>query len=381
MRLTDDHETFRASVRQFVETEVNPFVDEWEAAGKFPAHELFPKAAKIGLLGLEYSTEYGGEGADHSFQMVAAEELGRMDSAGVGMAIGVQSMMATPSLHRFGTEEQKREFLAPAIAGEAVTSIAVTEPDTGSDVSRLRTRAERDGDDWVITGRKMYITNGTQADWICLLARTSDEGGYKGMSQIIVPTNLPGFSVSRTLNKLGNRSSDTAELVFDGVRVPVSNTIGEIGRGFQQQMAQFIIERMFAAYSAVGTCDKALARTREFVHERSVFGEPLASKQYVAFRLAELQAQVELLRSLNHAVCETHMAGEDITRLASVAKLTSGRLVREVADTCLQFHGGMGYMEETWTARLYRDVRLASIGGGADEVMLQVLARLDGLPA
>jgi citronellyl-CoA dehydrogenase len=381
MLLSDDHADFRASVRRFVDTDVNPFVDEWEAAGRFPAHELFPKAAEVGLLGIEYDTEYGGEGADHSFQMVAAEELGRMDSAGVGMAIGVQSMMATPSLHRFGTPEQKRRFLAPAIAGEAVTSIAVTEPDTGSDVSRLRTRAVRDGDDWVITGRKMYITNGAQADWVCLLARTSDEGGYQGMSQIIVPTDRPGFSVSRTLDKLGNRSSDTAELVLDEVRVPVSHTIGEVGRGFQQQMSQFIIERMFAAYSTVGTCDKALARTREFVHERSVFGAPLASKQYVTFRLAELQAQVELLRSHNRAVCEAHMAGEDITRSASVAKLTAGRLVREVADTCLQFHGGMGYMEETWTARLYRDVRLASIGGGADEVMLQVLARLDGLPA
>ncbi|MBM6546132.1 acyl-CoA dehydrogenase family protein [Janibacter sp. YIM B02568] len=381
MQLTQDHRDLAAAVRHFVDTEVNPFADEWEAAGRFPAHELFPKAAAVGLLGLEYDPEYGGEGVDHSFQMVAAEELGRSDTAGVSMAIGVQSMMATPSLARFGTPEQKAQFLAPAIAGTAVTAIGVTEPDTGSDVSRLRTRARRDGDDWVISGQKMYITNGTQADWICLLARTSDEGGYKGMSQIIVPTDSAGFSVSRTLDKLGNRSSDTAELVFDEVRVPVRNTIGEIGRGFQQQMSQFIIERMFAAYSAAGTCDKALARTRQFVHEREIFGTPLATKQHVAFRLAELQAQVELVRSHNLRVCEMHLVGEDITRAASVAKLVAGRLVREVADTCLQYHGGMGYIEETWTARLFRDVRLASIGGGADEVMLQVLARLDGLPA
>ena len=381
MRLTDEHTAFRASVRAFVETEINPHADAWEAAGVFPAHELFPKAAAIGLLGLEYEAEYGGEGADHSFQMVAAEELGRADVAGVPMAIGVQSMMATPSLAQFGTAELKRAHLAPAIAGEQVAAIAVTEPDTGSDVSRLRTRAVRDGDDWVITGRKMYITNGTQADWLCLLARTSDEGGYRGMSQIIVPTDSSGFSVARRLDKLGNRCSDTADLVLDGVRVPVANTIGEIGRGFQQQMQQFIIERMYAAYSAVGSCDKALERTRAYVAEREVFGQALATKQHVAFRLAELQAQVELLRSHNAAVCEAHLAGEDITRAASVAKLTAGRLIREVADACIQFHGGMGYMEETWTARFFRDTRLGSIGGGADEVMLQVLARLDGLPA
>lgn len=381
MRLTDEHTAFRASVRAFVDSEIDPHADEWEAAGMFPAHELFPKAAAVGLLGLEHDPEYGGEGADHSFQMIAAEELGRCDSGGVSMAIGVQSMMATPSLARFGTPELKRAYLAPALAGRAVTSIAVTEPDTGSDVAGLRTRARRDGDDWVISGRKMYITNGAQADWICLLARTSDEGGYRGMSQIIVPTDTAGFSVAKRLDKLGNRSSDTTELAFDEVRVPVSNTIGEIGRGFQQQMMQFIIERMFAAYGSVGSCDRALERTRAYVSEREVFGQPLATKQYVTFRLAELQAKVELLRSHNMAVCEAYMAGEDITRGASVAKLTAGRLTREVADACIQFYGGMGYMEETWTARFFRDTRLGSIGGGADEVMLQVLARLDGLPA
>jgi citronellyl-CoA dehydrogenase len=381
MRLTDDHDDFRGAVRHFVDTRVNPHVDAWERAGAFPAHDLFPEAAAVGLLGIEYDQEYGGLGADHSFQMVACEELGRIASAGVSLAIGVQSMMATPSLAELGTPEQKSEFRAPALAGSAVTARAVTEPDTGSDVARLRTRARRDGDDWVITGRKLYITNGVQADWVCLLARTSDEGGYRGISQIIVPTRTPGFSVSRTLDKLGNRASDTAEIVLDDVRVPVANTIGEVGRGFQQQMSQFVVERMYASYVGVGQCDRALELTRQFVLDRDVFGGPLASKQYVAFRLAELQAEVDLLRSHNRETCEARMAGEDITRMASVAKLTVGRLARQVADTCLQFHGGMGYIEETWTSRFFRDARLASIGGGADEVMLQVLARLDGLPA
>jgi citronellyl-CoA dehydrogenase len=297
------------------------------------------------------------------------------------MAMGVQAMMATPSLHEFGSPELKERYLRPAIAGTAVSSIAVTEPDTGSDVSRLRTRAVRDGDDWVITGRKVYITNGAQADWLCLLARTSDEGGYRGMSQIVVPTDLPGFSVVRTFGKLGHRCSDTAELALDEVRVPVANTIGAVGRGFQQQMRQFVTERMFAAYTTVGQCQYALDRTRAFAHDRQVFGRPLADRQYVAFRLTELQAEVDLLRSHNLQTAEALMAGDDITRMATVAKLKAGRLGREVADWCLQFHGGMGYLEETWTSRMLRDARLTSIGAGADEVMLQVLARLDGLPA
>ena len=381
MRLNEDHQALRESVRRFVDAEINPYVDDWEAAGRVPLHSLFPKAAKLGLLGLEYAPEYGGEGADHSFQMIAAEEYGRINATGVGMAIGVQAAMATPSLHELGTPELKERYLGPAIAGTAVAAIAVTEPDTGSDVSRLRTRAARDGDDWVITGRKVYITNGAQADWICLLARTSDEGGHRGMSQIVVPTDLPGFSVARTFDKLGNRCSDTAELVFDEVRVPVANTIGVIGRGFQQQMRQFVLERMFASYTTVGGAQHALDRTRDFVRDRTVFGTRLADRQYVAFRLTELQAEVDLLRSHNLVTCETFMAGEDITRMATVAKLKAGRLVREVADWCLQFHGGTGYLEETWTARMLRDTRLVSIGAGADEVMLQILARQDGFPA
>ncbi|WP_041841206.1 acyl-CoA dehydrogenase family protein [Actinoplanes friuliensis] len=381
MRLNEDHRAFRDSVRRFVDAEVNPHVDAWEAAGRVPLHDLFPKAAALGLLGLEYAETYGGEGADHSFQLVAAEEYGRMHATGVGMAIGVQSMMATPSLHEFGSPELKERYLAPAIAGTAVAAVAVTEPDTGSDVARLRTRAVPDGDDLIITGRKTYITNGAQADWICLLARTSDEAGHRGMSQIIVPTSLPGFSVARTFDKLGNRCSDTAELVLDEVRVPAANVVGQVGRGFQQQMQQFVIERMFAAYTTVGGCQYALDRTRKFVLDRTVFGRPLADRQYVAFRLSELQAEVDLLRSHNLVTCETLMAGEDITRMATVAKLKAGRLIREVADWCLQLHGGMGYLEETWTARLYRDTRLTSIGAGADEVMLQILTRLDGLPA
>jgi citronellyl-CoA dehydrogenase len=378
MEFTADHQLFRASARGFVEREIEPFVDQWEAAGIFPAHDLFKKLGAAGLLGLEYDPAYGGQGADHSYTVIFGEELGRSGCGGVPMAITVQTDMATPALHRFGSEELKQRYLVPAVRGDMVASIAVTEPDAGSDVAGLRTRAVRDGDEWVINGTKLYITNGTQADWLCLLARTSDEGGYRGMTLIVVPTDTPGFSVSRKLQKLGNWSSDTAELSFIDVRVPVSNTIGEIGRGFQHQMQQFQNERMIAAYTSVGGMSRAIEKTVEYLGQRQVFGKPLIANQHIQFTLAELSAEIDVLRHYNYACAEAYLRGEDTTRFASIAKLKAGRLVRRVADTCLQFHGGIGYMEETWTARYFRDSRLLSIGGGADEVMLRVLARLDG---
>ncbi len=381
MLFNEDHEAFRQSVRGVLEREVVPHAEEWEEAEGFPGHRLFKALGAAGLFGLEYDTAYGGQGADHSYTVVLGEELGRMGCAGVAMAVTVQTDMATPALHRFGSHELKQRYLAPALAGEMIASIAVTEPDAGSDVAGLRTRAVRDGDEWVINGSKLYITNGTQADWLCLLVRTSDEGGYRGMSQIVFPTDTPGFSVSRKLRKLGNRSSDTAELSFVDARVPVANTIGEVGRGFQQQMAQFQNERMIAAYAAVAGMARALERTADYLRERRAFGAPLLANQYIQFRLAELAAEVDLLRHYNYACAEAYMRGEDTTRFATIAKLKAGRLQRDIADTCLQFHGGVGYMEESWVARYFRDGRLLSIGGGADEVMLQILARLDGFTA
>lgn len=381
MQLTDEHLAFRQMVRTYVENEINPHIPEWEEAGMMPLHDIFSSMAELGMLGLEYEPEYGGQGADHLFTVILAEEFGRCDHGSLPMALGVQVDMATPSLAKFGTPEQKEKFLAPALRGEMVASIAVSEPDAGSDVASLRTKAVRDGDEWIINGSKTWITNSVQADWLCLLARTSDEGGYRGMSQIIVPTSSPGFSVAKKLDKLGMRASDTALLSFDDCRVPVANTIGEIGRGFQQQMAQFVVERMWGAYGVVGACERALERTAEYLRERQVFGEPLLAKQYVQFKLAELSAELDLLRVYNRSIAADYDAGRDTTRQATIAKLTAGRLVRKVADECLQFHGGIGYVEETWTARFFRDNRLTSIGGGADEVMLQVLARTDGLTA
>jgi citronellyl-CoA dehydrogenase len=379
MRFTEQHDALREMVRDVVDKEINPHVDAWEAAGVFPAHELFPKLGALGLLGLEYDQEYGGMGVDHSYTVVLGEELGRCDAAGVPMAIAVQACMATPSLHRYGSSDLKARFLAPAISGEQVAAVAVTEPDAGSDVAGIRTSARRDGDDWVINGTKLYITNGAQADWICLLLRTSDEGGYQGMSQVIVTTDSPGFRVGRVLDKLGNRSSDTAELVLEDVRVPVSHTIGEVGHGFQQQMTQFQNERLIGCYVAVVGMERALRRTIDYLQERSAFGKPLMAQQAIQFRLAELLAEVDLLRHYNYAAAQAVVDGADPTRFATVAKLKTGRLVREVADACLQFHGGMGYMSDHWVSRYFRDSRLLSIGGGADEVMLRILTLLDGM--
>lgn len=378
IRLTEDHDLFRKTVRDFVSSEIDPYADEWEEAGMFPAHELFKKLGDLGLLGLEYEPEYGGGGADHVYTMILGEELGRCASLGVSMAIAVQTDMATPALARFGSPELKERYLRPAIEGRMVTSIAVSEPDAGSDVAGIRTRAVRDGDEWVINGSKMWITSGTQADWLCLLCRTSDEGGYRGMSQIVVPTDAPGFSVSRKLDKLGMRASDTAELTFTDMRVPVSNTIGEIGRGFQQQMAQFQNERMIAAYQMVGAVENALAKTSAYLKERKAFGAPLIANQSIQFELADISAELDLIRHHNWAAVAAVQAGEDITRHATIAKLRTARLARRMADVAVQFHGGMGYVEENWPARFYRDTRLWSIGGGADEVMLRTLARMDG---
>ncbi len=378
MEFTTEHRQFRKLVRSFVDNEINPHVDEWEAEGMMPLHHIFSHMAELGLMGLEYDPAYGGQGAEHLYSVIAAEEFGRAAHGAIGMAAGVQVGMATPSLHDFGSEELKQKYLAPAMRGEMVCSIAVTEPDAGSDVAAIRTKAVRDGDEYVINGSKMYITNALQADWICLLARTSDEGGYAGMSQIVVPTDSPGFEISKKLDKLGMRASDTGLLSFTDMRVPVENVIGVEGMGFQQQMAQFVIERMWAAYGSVGACELALEKTRDYLKQRVVFGKPLLKNQYLQYRLAELAADVDMLKHYNYATAEAHMRGENPTRFATIAKLKSGRLVREVADWCLQFHGGIGYMEETWTARFLRDNRLNGIGGGSDETMLQVLARLDG---
>ncbi len=379
---TAEHDAFRRTVRRFVETEINPHVEEWEAARLWPAHDVLKKMGDLGLLGLSYPEAYGGGGVDYWYNVVLLEEVGRADCAAVPMGIAVHTDMATPALAEFGSEELKRRFLAPAIAGDMVSAIAVSEPDAGSDVAAIRTRALADGDDYVINGAKMWITNGTQADFITLLARTGGEHGFRGLSLIVVPTDTPGFSVSRKLEKLGNHASDTAILSFENVRVPQTNRIGEEGMGFILQMKQFQKERLAGSLMSTAGMEKIIRLTIDYTRGRHAFGRPLIDNQVIHFRLCELLTEVEALRQLNYHCVRLLIAGEDLTKEVSMAKLKAGRLAREVADACLQFHGGMGYVEEYPMARYFRDARLLSIGGGADEIMLGIIAKYENiLPA
>ncbi len=376
MKFTPEHDALRRTTRQFVESQINPYVDEWEEAGIFPAHELFRKMAELGLLGICKPEENGGMGLDYSYNMVVVEELGRIACGGVPMAIGVQTDMATPALARFGSPELRAKYLTPAIAGEMVASIAVSEPHAGSDVAAIKTTAVKDGDDYIINGTKMWITNSTQADFFCLLANTSDDKPHVNKSMIIVPANTPGVSFSKKLNKMGMRSSDTAQIFFDNVRVPQSNRVGAEGMGFMMQMMQFQEERLYGAANAVGGMEACIEKTIAYCRERSTFGQPLIDNQVIHFRLAELRTEVECLRALVYQACEQHISGQDVTLLASMAKLKAGRLMREVTDSCLQYWGGMGFMWDNQIARAYRDGRLISIGGGADEIMLGIICKL-----
>ncbi len=375
MLLTEEHISIRNAVAQFIDRELNPNCDDWEKAGIFPAHQVFRQLGDQGFLGISKPTEFGGMGLDYSFQIVFSEELGRIRSGGVSMAIGVQTDMATPALAKFGSDWLRNEFLRPAISGDAVFSIAVSEASAGSDVAAIKTTARKDGGDYLINGSKMWITNSTQADYLCLLANTSDGPSHKNKSLIIVPTDAAGVSFSERLDKLGMRSSDTAQVFLDNVRVPQRHLIGDEGQGFQYQMMQFQEERLFAAAGSIKTMEACINDTIEYTRNRKAFGKSILDNQVVHFRLAELQSEIEALRALVYGAVESYVAGEDVTMKASMAKLKVGRLCREVADSCLQYWGGMGFMWDNPVSRVFRDQRLVSIGGGADEVMLGIICK------
>ena len=381
MKFTPEHEALRRTVRGFVDREINPFVEEWEAREIFPAKELFRKMGSQGLLGISRPAEWGGGGLDFSYTVVAAEELGRIDCGGVPMAIGVQGDMATPALARFGSDELRAEFLKPSLQGDLVACLGVSEPEAGSDVAGIKTFARKDGGDYVITGSKMWITNGMQADWMCMLANTStDTSIHKNKSLIVVPLEQKGVTRAKKLKKIGMWSSDTAQLFFDEVRVPRRYLIGpEEGMGFFMQMLQFQEERLWGAANGVGSMEPTIRETIEYTRNRKTFGRPILDNQVVHFRFAELLTELEALRALVYAATEQMIDGDDVTRLASMAKLKAGRLIREVTDACLQYWGGMGYMWETKVARAFRDGRLVSIGGGADEIMLGIICKLEGI--
>jgi citronellyl-CoA dehydrogenase len=375
MMFTEEHAQLRESVRRFIDKEINPHVDAWEEAGGFPAHELFGKMGALGFLGVTKQVEYGGQGLDYSFGLAFIEELGHIRAGGVITSIGVQTDMCTPSLARFGSDELRKEFLAPSIRGEYVGCIGVSEAGAGSDVASIQTTAKRVGGDYLINGSKMWITNSPQADWVCLLVNTGDGPVHKNKSLICVPMKTAGITVGKKLDKLGLRCSDTAPIAFDDVRVPQRFRIGEEGRGFMYQMQQFQEERLFAAAAGLKAMDRAIDLTIDYTRQRKAFGRSILDNQVVHYRLAELKTEVELLRSLVYRAAEQYIAGQDVTFLASMAKLKAGRLGRELYDACLQYWGGNGFMWDNPISRGYRDARLRSIGGGADEVMLGILCK------
>jgi len=369
-----EHVAFRETVRKFVQTELAPRAREFDEMGRLD-RSIFPKMGELGLLGIRYDEKWGGQGLDYSYQAIFLEEIALCDNAGVCMGISVQTDMATPALHRFGSDELKKRYLVPAIEGEHVAAIAVTEPSAGSDVSGIRTRAVRDGDHWVINGSKMYITNAAAADWLCLLAVTDPEAGYGGYTQIIVPTDSRGFSY-KLLDKIGNIGSDTGLLFFDDVRVPISNTIGDPNRGFQQQMMQFQDERMVVVVTAPVTARRLWEETLRHCQQRMLFGKPLAKMQVTQFKLAELMIQITAAEEFSRRCIRKMKRGEDATLDISMAKVFATTMSQLVATSCMQLFGGAGYCWENPAARAFVDSRLASIGAGADEVMKQVIAKM-----
>ncbi len=386
MHFSHEHQEIQKTLKRYIDEHINPHVDAWEAAETFPAHDVFKGLGQLGLLGLTKPEAYGGAGLDYSYSLAMAETLGHIECGGVPMAIGVQTDMCTPALARHGSDELKRQFLAPAISGDMVGCIGVSEPAAGSDVSGVKSFARKDGDDYVITGQKMWITNSLQADWMCMLVNTGEGPIHKNKSLVMVPMRdrpngklTKGIEVARKIRKIGMNSSDTGLIYFDEVRVPQRYRIGAEGQGFIYQMQQFQEERLWAAASCLQSLDNCIRWTIEWAQERKLFGATLADQQWVQFKLAELKTEVESLRALTYRACDLYVQGQDVLELASMAKLKAGRLNRIVPDTCLQFWGGMGFTLENKVSRLYRDGRLGSIGGGADEVMLGILAKTMGI--
>jgi citronellyl-CoA dehydrogenase len=382
MQITHEHQSIYDTTKRFVEEQINPHAEEWERKGIFPAREVFRKMGALGLLGICKPESVGGLGLDYGYQVMFAEALGHCKVGAIPMAIGVQTDMATPALTRFGSDYLKENYLKPAVAGEMVACIAVSEAGAGSDVAGIKTTARREGGDYVINGEKMWITNGTQGDWACMLCVTgsgagaaSDGGRHGNKSLIVVPLDAKGIDRKTKLDKLGQRSSDTAIIFLDNVRVPAKNLIGEEGKGFVYQMQQFQEERLFLSASIVQAMDNCVDETATYTRQRNAFGQSILDNQYVQFRLSELKTELEALRSLIYRATEEMLAGKDVSLLASMAKLKAGKLGREVPDACLQFWGGQGFMWDNFVSQMYRDLRLHAIGGGADEVMLGIISK------
>jgi alkylation response protein AidB-like acyl-CoA dehydrogenase len=371
---TDEHEELRRSIRAFVEKELRPHAEEWEEAKDFP-DRVFARMGQLGFLGLHFDEGDGGSGGDYLTMLVLAEEMARCGSGGVSMAVSVQCEYVTPPIARFGTPEQKARWLRPAIEGRRIGALGITEPGAGSDVAGITTKAIRDGDEYVVNGRKTFITNGCRADFLLLVAKTDPTQRHAGISLLLVDTDTPGFHVTRRLDKVGMLSSDTAELAFDDMRVPVANLLGEEGAGFNQIMWELQGERLSAAAGACAGAQHTLDATIEYVQNREAFGRRIADFQSTRHKLAEMQTMIDAARALTYETAWRVQLGEYPVRAITEAKLLATRVHFQVADTCLQLHGGMGYMMEMPVQRAWRDSRLARIGAGADEVMLDYIAK------
>ena len=375
---TAEHEALRASIRAFVERELAPHAEQWEADGNFPDW-VFTKMGDAGLLGLSYPEEYGGSGGDYISTLVLKEEMARCGSGGVGMAVAVQTDMATPPIYKFGTETQKQEYLVPAIKGTKIACLGITEPNAGSDVANIETVAVRDGSDWVVNGRKIFITNGVRAHYCTLVARTDKPSGYHGFSLFIVPTNTPGWQVTRRLDKLGMHSSDTAEILMEDMRLPAEALLGEEGRGFYQIMWELQGERLVAAAGAVSGSQLLFEKCLQYAKERKAFGQPIGKFQTMAHRLAEMASEIAAARELVYDAVWKFNKGEYPVKEISMCKLYTGIVVNKIANDAMQIFGGAAYLMDVPVQRAWRDSRLMRIGGGADEVMREILSKMRGL--
>jgi len=370
---TEEHQIFRKTVRDFVQRELLPNARKWEEAEDFP-DEVFRQLGKLGFLGLRHPEAVGGAGVDYWYTVAFLEELTRSRCAGLNMAIMVQSEMATPVISELGSDELKEEFVRPALRGEKIGALGITEPNCGSDVASIRTTARKDGDDYVINGSKTFITNGARAHFITLAVRTGGEG-FGGISFVVVPTDVKGFSVSRKLKKVGNHASDTAELAFDDCRIPRRYLIGEENQGFRYVMVNFQGERLAAALAGVKAAEIALEDGLAYGRERTAFGRPIVGFQIWRHELAELHTQLEAGRWLTYRACDLFDRKQEATREISMAKLFCGELAVKVVDRILQLHGGYGYMDEYYISQAWRDVRLLTIGAGTSEVMKEIIAK------
>ena len=374
---TDDHRAFRRTVRELCERELAPHAREWDEAGLFP-RDLFRRFGELGYFGIRHPERWGGSGLDYWYVVAYVEELARSRSAGLNMAMLVQGEMATPIIGDLGTDEQKREFLAPALRGEKIAALAISEPDAGSDVAAIRTTARRDGDDLVVNGSKTWITNGTRADFLTLAVRTG-ETGHGGLSLLTFPTDVKGYAVSKKLEKVGNHASDTALLFFEDCRVPRRFLLGEEGQGFAYVMQNFQGERLAAGLMAVAAMDVMMEDAVAYGRERRAFGRPLVSMQVWRHKLAEHRSAIEAARWLTYRAADLFNRGQPAVKEISMAKLVACDLAQRVAYDCMQLHGGMGYVLETDVARAWRDVRLLTIGGGTSEIMKEIVAKAEGL--